>query len=234
VPQQHIVAGEEGPSPQQQQQRPFLPQTVQYTALRTEMVKNIMQFLNGLVLVHRLKENAIVLEDILWKQDSTVEEYSNLHTLEHRLGFNALKKRLLHQQRPPFTSTPSPPVPLFTPTPSPPVPSSLPPPPSKRSIGAEQEEHGKGIEEARFLADPGMAQELHNRKRSIHRRKRFVRTQQTIAHIAYTIGGGRRKGGPALPRLAGPPSSTSSASSPVCWPTRETLRPRTGYRRAPS
>lgn len=44
--------------------------------------------------------------------------------------------------------------------------------------------------EARFRADPGMAQELHNKKRSIHRRKRFVRTQRTIAHIAYTIGGG--------------------------------------------
>jgi len=43
---------------------------------------------------------------------------------------------------------------------------------------------------ARFQADPGMAQELHNKKRSIHRRKRFVRTQRTIAHISYTIGGG--------------------------------------------
>jgi len=44
--------------------------------------------------------------------------------------------------------------------------------------------------EVRFRADPGMAQELHSKKRSIHRRKRFVRTQRTIAHIAYTIGGG--------------------------------------------
>jgi len=44
--------------------------------------------------------------------------------------------------------------------------------------------------EARFRADPGMVQELHSKKRSSHRRKRFVRTQRTIAHIAYTIGGG--------------------------------------------
>ena len=43
---------------------------------------------------------------------------------------------------------------------------------------------------ARCQAEPGMVQELLNKKRSIHRRKRFVRIQRTIAHIAHTIGGG--------------------------------------------
>lgn len=43
---------------------------------------------------------------------------------------------------------------------------------------------------ARRNATFGLEQELHNRKRSIHRRTRFVRTQRTIAHIAFTVGGG--------------------------------------------
>ena len=42
----------------------------------------------------------------------------------------------------------------------------------------------------RCRAEPGMTQELLDKKRSIHRRKRFVRIQRTIAHIAHTIGGG--------------------------------------------
>lgn len=43
---------------------------------------------------------------------------------------------------------------------------------------------------ARRNAAFGLEQELHDRKRSIHRRKRFVRTQRTIAHISFTIGEG--------------------------------------------
>lgn len=43
---------------------------------------------------------------------------------------------------------------------------------------------------ARCSAAFGLEQELHNKKRSIHRRTRFARTQRTIAHIAFTIGGG--------------------------------------------
>ena len=43
---------------------------------------------------------------------------------------------------------------------------------------------------ARCQSEPGLVQELLDKKRSIHRRKRFVRIQRTIAHIAHTIGGG--------------------------------------------
>jgi len=84
------------------------PQTEQHTALRTEMAKNIAHLLQQRkpatdpskpVVVDRLQEMATRLEDYLWKRSASVQEYSTLHTLKHRLQCLAVYMGKHQQQR---------------------------------------------------------------------------------------------------------------------------------------
>jgi hypothetical protein len=103
-------------SPNQQQQQPLpllatmatQPQTEQHTALRKEMAKNIAHLLQQRkpapdpskpVVVDRLQEMVTRLEDYLWKRSASVQEYSNLHTLKHRLQSLAAYMGKHQQQR---------------------------------------------------------------------------------------------------------------------------------------